>query len=135
MALNIGYIAIAFFSIIGNSLIISIIHRTPNMRTATNLLILNMAISDLLIPIVYVPLHLYYRFNGPAWHIHGALGSIFCHLSVFLISVSISVSILSMVAIAFDRFFAVLFPLKAKLRTTRSRILTIATIWDLSFAF
>lgn len=128
-----GYCLVMGMSFIGNILVIVIVYQNQSMRTATNILIVNMSISDLVFPLFNIPLNIYHSFEGPYWAINGIFAVVCCKLSHYLVYVSITVSIFTMIAIAFDRFFAVLFPFKAKLRTSRSRVITIIVIWLLSF--
>lgn len=133
-ALIAGYFLVIIFSFIGNSLIILIIYKNLSMRTATNILIVNMSISDMVFSIFHVPVYIYsnYFSKGAYWTINGFFAATFCKLYIYLNRACLCVSILTMIAIAYDRFYAIVYPFKAKLRTTRSRIITIAIIWVLS---
>lgn len=84
------------------------------MKTTTNLLIVNMAVSDLLVPIFAMPRANVEIFYGNLrWLIDGAFGEALCKLTAFLQDISTSVSVQSLVAISVDRFYAVWFPIKA----------------------
>ena len=97
-----------------------------------NSFIVNMAVSDLIIPILLMPFSL----RGIAtdssnfqWPIRGKPGLIFCKLSVFLVAVSITVSVQSLLWMSVDRFMAVVMPLKAHLISSRFRAFAITSIW------
>ena len=64
----------------------------------------------------------------------GLGGRILCKICPFLSDISISVSSLSLVIIAVDRFLAILHPLKARLITVRTRRLVIASTWIVAMA-
>ncbi len=133
LALIGGYFLVIILSIVGNTLITIIIYKNQSMRTATNILVVNMCVSDMIFSIFYIPVYIYSHFSTSAyWHIDGFFAAMFCKLYVYLNKVSISVSIFTMIAIAYDRFYAIVYPFKAKLRTGRSRIITIVLIWVLS---
>ena len=93
-------------SLVGNFLIVLIVYKTPTLRKPINMLIANMAMSDLLFPTFLFPLRLAEVHVG-SWIIGGALGQALCKLHVFLANTSRVVSIQSLVLIAVDRFGAV----------------------------
>ena len=100
-------------SLAGNSLIIMLVYKTPNLRKPINYFIANMAFSDLL----------YLLFNcrslllslHTSWIIGGQLGQALCKLISLFAEASAIVSIQSLILIAVDRFGAVVFPLRSPL--------------------
>ena len=84
------------------------------MRKPINFLIVNMAMSDLMLPIFLFPWAIT-EFYSDTWTISGPLGQALCKMLVFLPDVSTTVSIQSLVLIALDRFSAVLFPFRSPL--------------------
>lgn len=124
------YSVIMLMSLVGNTLVIAIICRNRRMRTTTNNFIANMATSDLLLPLFAVPRETAQIFTGKStWLIHGIGGSILCKIVPFSQDISTAVSILSLVFIAFDRFYAIKFPLKPVLITPKSCRVIICLIW------
>ena len=101
-------------SLAGNSFIGIIVHKTRTMRKAINFLIANMAMSDMLFPILSFPWIITDFYVG-SWLISGPLGQALCKLVSFSTVISMSVSIQSLVLIAVDRFGAVVFPLRSPL--------------------
>ncbi|XP_029181946.2 QRFP-like peptide receptor [Acropora millepora] len=111
-----AYCLIAFGSLVGNSLVILIIFRNCDMRSTINYFIVNMASSDFLFTVFVIPRLIAELYLGPeTWLVGGTLGSILCKLDHFIQDISTAVSILSLVAIAFDRLYGVFFPMKAGL--------------------
>ena len=55
---TVAYSLILVVSLVGNSLIVLIVYKTPNLRKTINMLIANMAMSDLLYPIFLFPVRL-----------------------------------------------------------------------------
>ena len=109
-----AYALLLAFSLLGNVSIVMVVCRDRNMRTTTNFLIVNMAVSDLLVPVFAMPRACVEIFNGNLrWLIGGVLGETLCKLTSFLQDISTAVSVQSLVAISVDRFYAVWFPLKA----------------------
>ena len=80
------------FSLVGNCLIILIVYKTPTLRKPINLLIANMAMSDLLFQIVLFPLRIA-EFQVGSWFIGGTLGQALCKLQNVLANASAFVSI------------------------------------------
>ena len=124
-----AYALLVAFSFLGNVLIVMVVCRDRNMRTTTNFLIVNMAVSDLLVPVFAMPRACVEIFFGNLrWLIGGALGENLCKLIAFLQDISTAVSVQSLVAISVDRFYAVWFPLKAA-RTKPRMKCVISVIW------
>ena len=120
-------------SLAGNTVIGIIIHKTKNMRKPINFLIVNMAISDLLLPIFVIP-HYIQSLYIDSWLIGGPLGQVLCKLVYFLTDVSTAVSIQSLVLIAVDRFGAVVYPLCSPLISSKLCPFFILTTWIVAMA-
>ena len=117
----------------GNVLIGAIVFKTASMRRTINYLIVNMAISDLLISIFTFPRILTDLFVG-YWLIDGTLGLALCKLVYFLQDVSTAVSIQSLVLIAVDRFGAVVFPFKPPVVSSKLCPYFILATWVVAMA-
>ena len=129
-----AYCLLFVVSLAGNILIGIIVYKEKALRTPINILIVNMAISDLLYPIIRFPL-LFVRLNTASrWLLSGPLGQAFCKLSCFVTDVSRAVSIQSLVLIAADRFVAVVFPLRSSLISSKQCRLFIPVIWVVAMA-
>ena len=116
IGLTIGLSLVLVVSLAGNSAIGVIVYKTPSLRKPINYLIMNMAMSDLIFPLILIPWRLVSLNTSPAghWLIGGPLGQALCKLVVYLPMVSYSVSSQSLVLIAVDRFVAVMFPLRSQ---------------------
>ena len=89
-----------------------------------------MAASDLLISAFAVPRELAQIFAGSEiWLLDGLPGSISCKLVYFLQDTSTAVSILSLVAIAVDRYQGVVFPFRPPVITSKVCKVIIVVIW------
>ena len=84
---------------IGNLLLCYVVYRFRRMRTTTNLLIGNLALSDFLVAVICVPFNFYY-YLYQSW----IFGKPMCVLVSYLKAVSLYVSINSLLAIAVDRY-------------------------------
>lgn len=108
-----AYIIVILLSLFGNVVVVRVVHRNRRMRTITNYLIINMALADLLTTVFNMLPTLYWIFRGlDVWAVGGWIGEALCKLLNFAQSVSITVSVFTLCAIAFDRFFAIFRPLK-----------------------
>ena len=125
LGLTIGYSLILIVSLAGNSAIGVIFYKTPSLRKPINYLIINMAMSDLIFPLITVPWFLVRFYTSPVdhWLIGGPLGQALCKLIVYVPAVSYGVSCQSLVLIAVDRFVAVVFPLRSPV--IRSQIVSL----------
>lgn len=127
------YAFLFFFSLLGNILVIVVVYRNKSLRNSANYFIVNMAISDLFIPILVIPRKLkVITTNDHTWGISGLTGEILCKLVYFLSDVTPMVSVLSLIFISFDRFYAVMFPLRK--RRLVQRWVLISLTWLISFA-
>ena len=121
-------------ALVGNSLLIAAFVRMR--KEPLMLLIANMAASDILTAIFLVPRLLTIEIVGSyAFQIHGLGGRILCKMCAFLSDISVSVSTQSLVIIAVERFLAVVYPLKTRRITVKTRRLVIASTWVIAMAF
>ena len=121
-------------ALVGNSLLIAAFVRMR--KEPLMLLIANMAASDILTAIFLVPRLLTIGIVGSyAFQIHGLGGRILCKMCAFLSDISVSVSTQSLVIIAVERFLAVVYPLKTRRITVKTRRLVIASTWVIAMAF
>ena len=137
-ALKIGgtvtFCLIIIVSLVANSLIVMIVYKTPNLRKPINYFIANMALSDLLFPIFWIPWSLSHLHTNHLFLIGGKLGQASCKLVPFFGNVSFVVSIQNLVLIAVDRFGAVLFPLRSPFIRSKLCPLFILATWIVAVA-
>ena len=127
-----AYCVVILISTLGNSMTIVVVWRDKTMRkVAFNFLIVNMAVADLIITLVYMTRLIVMWLRGTEWFVGGVFGSVLCKISPSLHVVSILVSILTLLALAVDRFIAIVFPWRQKL-TVKSCKFLIAFIWVLA---
>ena len=56
--LSTAYVIVFVLAIVNNCLVIAVIYRNPQLRTVTNIFIANMAVADVLVTILVLPLTL-----------------------------------------------------------------------------
>jgi len=134
---TLAYFIILVVSLVGNILLILVIHKNKQSRKSINYFVFNMAVSDLFNPLTIMPIRIVQIISGSrSWNVVSPwlLGNILCKLSYFLPDVSFLVSIESLLLISMDRFIAVVFPLKAKLISPRARLISIGCAWLIAIA-
>ena len=114
---------------IGNLLvIIVVIINKDHFKNTTNLFILNLAAADLLFLVFCVPFHAVI-YTSPAW----PFGQFMCKFVHLVQYASMIASILTLVAMSFDRYLAVGFPLRTKhMRTPYKALGIVVGVWLLS---
>ncbi|KAI0235011.1 Galanin receptor type 2 [Lamellibrachia satsuma] len=119
------YGLIAVVGSIGNGMVIFVISSERKMRTTVNLLLLNLAFSDVLFLVVCVPF-VAYHFAADNW----AFGDVPCKLSQFLLYVTVYVTMYTLVLVAVVRYLTIVFPRSsARWRTRRNVCCAIGVIW------
>ncbi|NXC51323.1 NPFF1 protein, partial [Penelope pileata] len=121
-----AYTFIFLMCMIGNILVCFIVVKNRQMRTVTNMFILNLAVSDLLVGIFCMPTTLVDNLIT-GWPFDNAM----CKMSGLVQGMSVSASVFTLVAIAVERFRCIVHPFRQKL-TLRKALLTIAVIWVLA---
>ncbi|KAM3867617.1 neuropeptide FF receptor 2a [Diretmus argenteus] len=124
----VSYLLIFLVCMVGNGVVCFIVLRSKNMRTVTNLFILNLAVSDLLVGIFCMPTTLLDNIIT-GW----PFGSLICKMSGMVQGISVSASVFTLVAIAVDRFRCIVYPFKQKL-TIPTATLIIVIIWVLAIS-
>ena len=95
-----------------------------------------MAVSDFLASLTAWPLYLTDEIiTSKGSLLQGPLATAGCKVGVYVRVVSISVSILSLVLIAVDRFIATVYPFKATLLTRRIRISLMFATWLIAMGY
>ena len=120
-------------SLVGNSLIVIIVFKTPTLRKPMNFMIVNMAISDLLFTIFLFPLSLV-EMQADSWLIGDSLLQTLCKTSFFLLIVSATVSIQSLILITVYRFGAVVLPIRSPLISKSYGPFFIIATWIVAIA-
>ena len=127
---------ITLSGLIGNLLVFIAVYKNPNLRTSTNYYYVNMAVSDFLASLTAWPLYLTNEIiTNKGSLIQGPLATPGCKVGVYVRVVSTSVSILSLVLIAVDRFIATVYPFKATLLSSRIRISLMFATWLIALGY
>jgi len=123
-------------SFFGNIFIVIIVYKHRDLRKTINYFIVNMAVSDLLNPLIVIPVNVVgLATDSSQWRVSGMLGSGSCKLFRFSSAVALQVSTQSLVWMAIDRFVAVIFPIKLGLISPRIRTTAIVSTWIFAALF
>ena len=114
-------------SVIGNSTVIYIVYKHKDMRTTTNLLLVNMACADILVATLYMTNQPRYLFLYEKWF-GGVIGSIFCKTVFVSQYLPACGTVWSTAIISIDRFLAIISPLKKTFISICCKIV-ICSIW------
>ncbi|XP_013117461.2 neuropeptide CCHamide-2 receptor [Stomoxys calcitrans] len=112
--------------VLGNGTLVIIFFRHRSMRNIPNTYILSLALADLLVIIVCVPLAMLV-YTQDSW----TFGKSMCQITEFFKDVSIGVSVFTLTALSGERYCAIVNPLR-KLQTKPLTVITASMIWLLS---
>ncbi|KAM4772485.1 neuromedin-U receptor 1 [Rhinophrynus dorsalis] len=123
------YLLIFAVGAVGNTLTCIVIIKHKIMRTPTNYYLFSLAISDLLVLLLGMPLELYELWSNYPF-LFGKGG---CSFKTLLFETVCFASILNVTALSVERYIAVVHPLRAKYVVTRNHAKrVIITIWVMS---
>ncbi|KAJ8308486.1 hypothetical protein KUTeg_013360 [Tegillarca granosa] len=111
--------AIMILAVFGNILVISTVWRNTHMQTVTNYYIVNLAISDFFVSSTVMPLKLL-EYTAPCeWKIFSSDG--LCSVTYYTLPIFVFTSVLTLVAISLERYYAIVHPLSAMKVNSKSR--------------
>ncbi|KAM4036475.1 neuropeptide Y receptor type 2-like isoform 1-T2 [Anomaloglossus baeobatrachus] len=124
-----AYSLIILLGLVGNSLVIYMIMKYKNMRTVTNFFIANLAVADLMVDSLCLPFTLVYTLMDE-WK----FGSVLCHLLPYAQAMSVNVSTLTLVVIALDRYWCIVFHLSSRI-SKKFSFLIVTVTWVVASIF
>ncbi|KAG7455854.1 hypothetical protein MATL_G00245420 [Megalops atlanticus] len=128
LALALG-IPLILIIILGNVLVCLSVLTERSLKTATNYFIVSLAVADLLLAVLVLPLYVYSEFLGGIW----TLNTYICDALMTMDVMLCTASILNLCAISIDRYIAVVVPLKYNRNQFSLRqLVLIAATWVLS---
>ena len=129
MAFAFASIPFYIFGLVGNILVIRIVHKTREMHTTTNYLLANLAVSDA-ITIFMIPM--YFANSGVFGPPLEDFSKFSCKF-VVIEDITVASSALTLTVIAVERYHAILKPFSSNLRLNEENIKkAIALIWTSS---
>ncbi|XP_050993795.1 trace amine-associated receptor 13c-like [Labeo rohita] len=123
--------AISVLTVCGNLLVIISIMVFKQLRTPTNLLILSLAFSDFLVGVCVMPVESIRSINSCFY-----MGKSHCRIFHMIMSILGSVSLINIMLVAMDRYFAVCEPLMYMSKmTVRKTLMCISLGWSVSICY
>ncbi|XP_026868036.2 dopamine receptor D4b [Electrophorus electricus] len=117
--------------ICGNVLVCLSVHIEKALKTTTNYFIVSLAVADLLLAILVLPLFVYAEFQGGVWSLNMFLCDGLMAMDVMLCTASI----FNLCAISVDRFIAVTVPLHySRKRIDHRQLFLLSATWLLALA-
>ena len=127
-AIHTCFLATFIVGVIANVLLCYFVYKRKEKRRTIHLLTLNVAASDLMVLLVYLPMQLYQINALMVWE----LGRVTCKIFYGINAATINANILTLIAITRDRYVAVTDPLTTHSRGTSSVKKWIFVIWLIS---
>ncbi|XP_076879558.1 dopamine receptor D4b isoform X2 [Brachyhypopomus gauderio] len=117
--------------ICGNALVCLSVHKEKALKTTTNYFIVSLAVADLLLAVLVLPLFVYAEFQGGVW----ALRMVVCDGLMAMDVMLCTASIFNLCAISVDRFIAVSIPLNYnRKRFDHRQVVLLSATWLLALA-
>ena len=120
---------VSILALLGNLLVTVVFVMNTTLRTSTNYFIVNMAVSDLLSTLTNWPMYATDGMLSRKYVIEDSMATFVCKFGMYSRAVSQAVSILSLVLIVVDRFFAIVRPFQARRVTKRLRTVLLSFTW------
>ncbi|XP_064627956.1 neuropeptide SIFamide receptor-like [Lineus longissimus] len=121
-----AYSVVFTLAVVGNSLVVSVVYKNPRMHTVTNYFIVNLAIADMLVSVIVLPITLLSNLMY-GWR----FGAVTCKVIPYLQGTVVSASVNTLAAIAVDRYLAICHTLKCKVSRGTAKFV-ILFIWMIS---
>ncbi|KAI8478032.1 Neuropeptide FF receptor 2 [Branchiostoma belcheri] len=120
------YVAIISLAVVGNAMVLWTVWRNKKLRTVTNYFILNLAATDLVVG-MFVAVFKLLEFASPV--AVDVFSVPLCTALNFLQPVFVGASMLTLVAVSFERFNAICRPLDTKFTSKKRIVAMLVTVW------
>jgi neuropeptide Y receptor len=117
------YVAVIAAGIVGNVIVVYVVARNKSMQNITNVFIANLAVSDIFLCAISLPIQLYYQLTD-----HWLFGDVMCRIMFAAFAVPVYMSSLTILLIAFDRYWLILCPLRNRMSMRTALILMMVNI-------
>ncbi|UJR08212.1 hypothetical protein I4U23_012485 [Adineta vaga] len=124
------YTLLSILTIGGNALVCLVVFHFMGVTTVTNLYIANLAVTDLFLGLLCIPIVLISDFLLSDW----PFGIFMCKFTSVAQSVFVVCTVYTLIAMSADRYIAIIYPLKQKLTRKQCRIVIIF-LWVFSILF
>ncbi|XP_022782767.1 pyroglutamylated RFamide peptide receptor-like [Stylophora pistillata] len=121
IGLRTAFSLIVTVNLIGNASVCLVVWRNRQMRTAMNFLLVNLACADMMVAIFIAPQYIFlHTYKNP----NGLTGDYLCKIVTGgnLMWTAGVVSVVSLIGVAFERYFAVLYPHDESRRISKTKL-------------
>ena len=122
------YSILLVVGIVGNILTCAVVVLNKSMRRSIHFYTFNLSLADGLLLVIYVPTQMKMTYDNLHWH----MGKAMCSFCNFTISLCLSASVGTLMAISADRLRAVKHPFAWKANSQRLSKIIIPVIWFVS---
>lgn len=123
---------VIILSLIGNIFVLYVVRNNIKLHTVTHYLIVNLASADLLITVFNMSEMFKTEVTGGDEAFGGVAGHIYCVGVIVVLNLSVACSILTLTAIAVERFCSIIFPFKRIITVKLAKAIVVG-IWVSSF--
>lgn len=116
------YVIIAFLAVFGNGLVVGSFIRHRRLRTYTNFFVMSLAVADILVGLISIPMWLCMLLYSTGDEIYGTVYRI---LDTF----AGSCSIMHLMVISLERYYAVVFPVRHRNISTNIYYAALVVVW------
>ena len=120
---------LVFFIVFGNLGVLVIIYKHSKVKNSKNALLVSLAIADLCIGLFVIPNVMYMKNTNSQWK------GLLCRLCLYFEYASNAASVLTLAALAVDRFRALMFPLKFRQHKGLFLKVTLVVLWSMAFLY
>lgn len=122
--LTVAFSVVVLINLLGNGLVCLVVFRFRGMRAPINYLLVNLAVSDMMVALFIVP---DYIVNWSFQHPSGITGDYMCMFITGgnFVWVGMAASTFSLVVVAVERYIAVVHPLNKRWRLTNQRLVVV----------
>ncbi|XP_078659496.1 neuropeptide FF receptor 2-like [Branchiostoma floridae x Branchiostoma belcheri] len=121
-----AYAVLCLLCVVGNGTVCCLVAQNKKLHTVTNFFILNLAVADLMIAVFCMPITLVNNIVTE-W----VFGDVVCKLTPFMQGLSVGASVFTLVAIATDRYVAIVLAPNGRIREKQAGVI-IAVVWMLA---
>ena len=132
IAFAVMYSFVIIIGVPANSVVITIVRKTPSMHTTTNFLLMNLAVADLITLMICPGM---YDFALKKVRLDQTLGDFICKFFAgnAVVPITINAATVTVCAIAVERYLALVKPFYTRLRLTKKRVRpVVALIWTIA---
>ena len=106
------YILVILLGLLGNTVVVFVVVRNRKMQNVTNIFIANLALSDISLSVYSLPIQLYYQLTD-----NWIFGEVMCRILFAAFLIPLYVSVWTILLIALDRYWLIVYPLKERMST------------------